>query len=440
MTHFSRRSLMKVLSMGFALPALDALAPAQAKAQLAAADHNFVVYYVPNGRVPEWWVPNGSVGDLQFPQTAAALQPFASRVISFDGLSNNAAMASPGAAHAMGTTTVLTGKKITSLQGGLQSSISIDQAVANARPDQHRFPSIQWSAGEPGPCDVGGSPCAYTQSCSWAGRGTPLLPMIDPRSAFDRLFASGADGLTGIAGDVRRRSHGSVLDFLASDSAKLGAELGTTDRARLDEYLTAVRELEVRVKDTGETCELGAAPPAGLDYPERVEAFHDLMALALSCGQTSVVSFMIEFGLSGRSHAFLDAPGGHHQLSHNQSPDGRTQLERVERWQAEKIGSFLGKLQSQAGRHGGSLLDETIVLVMPSMGFGNPHDHSNVAPMIFGGDTVLATSGRRFNAGGASLCNLHVTLLDALGISENLGSDGVRFGDDGENELSGVIL
>jgi Protein of unknown function (DUF1552) len=440
MKNFSRRFLMKALGVGFALPALDAFVPTQAKAQLAAAEHNFVVYYLPNGRVPEWWVPSGTVGDLQFPQTAAALQPFASRVISFDGLSNNAAMASPGAAHAMGTTTVLTGTRITNLQGGLQASISIDQVVANRRNGQHRFPSIQWSAGEPGPCDVGGSPCAYTQSLSWAGRGTPLSPMIDPRSAFDRLFSSGADGLSGIAGDVRRRSHGSVLDFLSGDAADLGEQMGVTDRARLDEYLTAVRELELRVKDMGETCDLGQAPGAGLAYPERVEAFHDLMSLALSCGQTSVVSFMIEFGLSGRSHAFLDAPGGHHQLSHNQTPDGRAQLERVERWQAEKLGSFLAKLQAKEGRHGGTLLDETIVLVMPSMGFGNPHDHSNVAPMIFGGDTVLATNGRRFNAGGASLCNLHVTLMDALGIAENQGPDGARFGDDGQNGLSGVVL
>src|SRR5690606_31374351 len=112
--------------------------------------------------------------------------------------------------------------------------ISLDQAIATAIDPPTRFQSLQWSAGEPGPCDVGGASCAYTQSISWAGYGSPLIPTIDPQSAFDRLFKSATDGLTGEAGEIRRRSIGSVLDTVKGSAESLETRLGRDDRERID--------------------------------------------------------------------------------------------------------------------------------------------------------------------------------------------------------------
>ena len=187
----NRRHFLRGLGAAtLALPMLEAFRPGRAEA--AATAPRLLVYYLPNGRRPEWWVPSAG-GGLTFPGPAAALQPFAGRALSLVGLDNTAARQSPGAAHAMGTATVMTGTTIPDL-GGLQNSISLDQIVANHHGQTTRFASLQWSAGEPGPCDVGGSSCAYTQSLSWTGPASPLVATIDPRVAFERLFGRGVDG------------------------------------------------------------------------------------------------------------------------------------------------------------------------------------------------------------------------------------------------------
>jgi len=438
-----RRFLLGAGAAALALPTLEIFSVRTARAAEPAP--RFLAYYFPNGRRPEWWVPSGSMGDLIFPAQSSSLQPFAGQTLALQNLTNNAALQSPGAAHAMGTGTVMTGTTISTVAGGvIENNISLDQILADQLAPTTRFQSLQWGAGEPGPCDVGGSSCAYTQSLSWTGPASPLVATISPRAAFERLFGSGVDGLVGDAAEIRRTTKRSVIDMVEADAKGLQMSLGKTDQATLEDYFDALRDLEKSL-DAGEVvCAAEPTPPVpGLDYPGRVAAFHELIRLAFLCDQTRILTFMIEFGLSGRSHDFINAPGGHHALSHYGDQGAKDRLEQVETWQNQQFAGLLGLLRDTPGPRGGTLLDETIVLAIPSMGEGSSHDHGHNCPMLFGGTGVLNTDGRKiaFPAQSpARLTDLHVSLLQAYEIAGTFGQGGAIFGDDGSSPISGVLV
>jgi hypothetical protein len=103
---------------------------------------------------------------------------------------------------------------------------------------------------------------------------------------------------------------------------------------------------------------------------------------------------------------------------------------------------LLGKMSASMGADGRTLLDDTLVLVIPSMGLGNSHDHGNNASLLVGAKDTLRADGRALDFKGSSLANLHVTLLRAFGVDEslNFGVAGARFGDDGDRVLDGVLV
>lgn len=432
-----RRMLRGAFSATLALPFLEYFTTTGALAQTTPGSKpRLLVYFLPNGRVPEWWVPSGGNGTLTFPAEASALQPFASRALSIANLDNIAARESPGAAHAMGTSTVMSGVRFPDL-GGLKCSKTLDQIIATEVNAPTRFRSLQFSAGEPATCDVGGSPCPYTQCISWAAPGQPLIPTINPAAAFGQLFDTSVDGLTGTAAERRKVTRRSVLDFVKEDATDLQQKLGSADRARLEEYFTSLREVErsLTAEPVSASCPVPIEGPGGnLAYSDRVPAFHELIKLAFQCDQTRVASFMIEFGLSQRSHDFLGAPGQHHAISHSDP----AQLQRVETWHAQQIAHLLTLLRDTPDADGSSLLDNTLVLVMPSMGIGTIHDHGQVCPIMFGAQGIVNTTGQKIVASGTPINNLHAALLDAFGIAGAFGSNGQIFGDYGSGPLAGV--
>ncbi|MEZ4254957.1 MAG: DUF1552 domain-containing protein [Polyangiales bacterium] len=428
-----RRYLRGVGGALLALPTLEFMLPARAAAQTPLEKKpRLLVFYLPNGRRPEWWVPAATGFGLVFPGESAPLQPYAARALSIVDLDNSAARNSPGAAHAMGTGTVMTGTAIPDLVG-IKNNVSLDQRLVELMAPSTRFKSLQWSAGEPGPCDVGGASCAYTQSISWTGPGRPLVPTIDPAAAFKRVFGGGADGLAGAAGETRKRSAVSVLDAVRTDAKSLQTIVGSADRRTLDGYFTALRELELSLSSVDASCEVPTDGPAGgLAYPDRVSAFFKLIQLVFQCDQTRFLSFMMEFGLSCRSHDFLSASGTHHGLSHYGSDDQKERLRKVEQWHSLQLAALLDLLATTPGAAGNMLLDETLVLVIPSMGAGSNHDHARNCPLLIGGKNFIQTNNRQV-AGNTELANLHVSLLHAYGYNET-------FGDAGTAPIPGVLV
>lgn len=422
--NWTRRKFLGGAAALVALPAFGLARPRHAASgPRAAPPKRFLVYFLPNGRVPGNWIPPEAGPAFSFPPALAPFAPLQSDLICLSGLVHTSALMSTGTGdHALGTGTILNCWPYP--DGGLHGEISMDQKLVQALAPPTRFPSLQWGAGEPMACDFGAA-CAYTQSISWAGPQRPLAPVINPRTAFHQLFGGTDEGATAAEQAQRRASLKSVLDYVLDDAASLRSQLGNADRARLDEYFTAVRELETRLESPAGMCDAGPGPGEGLDYPGRVQAFNDLIALAFQCDQTRVLTFMIENGLSGRAHPFIDAPGGHHGLTHGAGVDAPGQLRRLETWQAQMAADLAIKLKGMIEPDGSPLLDNMAMLVLTDMGDGGPHDHSSLAQVLVGRCQGALQTGQALPQPGQPLGNMYVSLLRAFGVESPFGVDGV---------------
>jgi hypothetical protein len=420
-------ALVALPAFGFAHPQAGKTGPAP---KPAGPPKRLLVYFLPNGRVPGHWIPPETGTEFSFPPTLAPFAPLKAEMICLSGLVHTSALMSTGTGdHALGCGTILNCWPYP--DGGLHGEISMDQALVKALAPTTRFPSLQWGAGEPTACDFGAS-CSYTQSISWAGPQRPLAPVINPRTAFNQMFAGTDEGATAAAQALRRTSLTSVLDYVLGDAASLRVKLGAADRSKLDEYFTAVRALETRLQSPAGACEPGTAPADGLAYPDRVKAFHDLIALAFQCDQTRVLTFMLENGLSSRSHPFIDAPGGHHGLTHGAGVDAPGQLLRLEQWQAQQAADLATRLKGMQEADGSFVLDNTAMLVLTDMGDGGPHDHTSLAQVIVGRCGGALATGQALPSPGRPLGDMYVSLLRAFGV------DTMTFGIDGVAPIPGV--
>ena len=185
-----------------------------------------------------------------------------------------------------------------------------------------RFPSLELGierGAQAGNCDSGYS-CAYSSNISWRSATTPMAKEINPRLVFERLFANEVDGGPHLA--KRRRYKQSILDFVAEDAGRLQARLGSTDRRKIDEYLTSVREIEIRVANAGKPIDLDLSDyerPTGVpaDHQEHIRLMCDLMVLAFQADVTRIATFMFANEGSNRSYPMIGVPEGHHDLSHH---------------------------------------------------------------------------------------------------------------------------
>ena len=428
---FSRRRILGGAGALVALPMFGVLRPRFARSEPQPPPRRLLVYFLPNGRVPANWVPPEQGPEFSLPPTLQPLAPLKADMIAMSGLYHTAAKLSAGTGdHALGTGTILNCAPYP--DGGLHGDISMDQALVKALAPATRFPSLQWGAGEPMACDFGAA-CSYTQSISWAGPQAPLAPVINPRTAFNQLFAGSDEGATAAEQALRRESLKSVLDYVLADADSLNTRLGAADRQKLDEYFTSVRELETRLTQPAGQCESGPAPAEGLDYLGRVQAFNDLIALTFQCDQSRVITFMIENGLSGRSHPFIGAPGGHHGLTHGAGDDAAGQLLLLETWQAQQAAALAVKLKGMLDVDGSSVLDNTAMLLLPDMGDGGAHDHTDLAPVLVGrcGGALRTQQSLHYDA--APLGDMYVALLRAFGV------DAATFGVDGVAPLDGLL-
>lgn len=429
----SRRRFLAGASSLLALPALEMFHEVPEAHCQTSSLLRLVIYFLPNGRLPENWRPSTAGSAFDLPRGSESLAPFQSDLVFFSGLRNTAARASTADAgdHARGTSGVATCTPLDDFRSLDHDIRSVDQVLADAQSPDTRFQSLQYTAGEPWACDRGSS-CVFTQAFSWAGANRPLTPLADPLSAFDQLFG-GEDDAAGEEQGSRQRSLVSVLDYVTEEATVFSQTLGQADQAKFEEYMTSVQELERRLTTSTEAaCQAGPAPGAALSYQDRVTAFHDLMALALECDQTRFISFMIEYGLSSRSHPELDAPGGHHAISHYTNDNDKQQLIRVENWQGDELGKFVEVVANRTEADGSSMLDNTLILAMPSMGWGNPHDHDDVSPIFIGKAAGAIQTGQYIDARGTPLGDLYVTLLQAFGVQASFGADG-------KNVISGVL-
>jgi hypothetical protein len=437
----TRRTALRGLGTCIALPLLDAMLPslsfaAPEGAGAASAPLRLAFGYIPNGVNMADWTPAAEGTDFELPFILEPLAPFKEYVNVLTGLTHRKAFANGdgGGDHARALATFLTGTQARKTHGAdIRAGVSVDQIAAEKLGQFTRFGSLEIGCDpgqQSGNCDSGYS-CAYSGNMSWKTESTPVAKEVNPKLVFERLFTNGRPGESAEARAKRERYSKSVLDFALDDANRLSSRIGQSDKRKLDEYLSAVRELEQRIAraDKGENDgELagGFPRPTGIpkDYGEHIRLMGDLLALAFQTDVTRVSTFVFANEGSNRSYPFIDVPEGHHDLSHHGKDAAKLEkIRKINRFHLEQFAYLVGKLH--ATKEGeGRLLDNCLFLFGSGIGDGDRHNHDDLPIVLVGKGAGKVAAGRHIKyASNTPMTNLFLTLLDKVGVNRDFLGD-----------------
>lgn len=411
-----------------ALPVLEAMTPALKAAAAKTAPRRTAFVYVPNGmNMAHWWPEKVGKG-FDLPRI---LEPLAAHREDFNimsGLAQVSGRAGPDGAgdHARANATWLTGVRARKTAGAdIQVGVSIDQVLAERVGKQTRFDSLELGcdkARTAGACDSGYS-CAYQFNLAWKGPATPMPPEANPKQVFERLFGNGTNAEEAAARQKREQYNQSILDFVLEDANSLKRQLGTTDRRKLDEYMTAVRELEERIQQAEKFKQQNVAPvlrkdflPQDYSYEQHIRMMYDLMVLAFQTDSTRIASFLVAHDGSNRSYPFIGVPDGHHDLSHHGSDAVKLEkIAKINTFHTTQFAYFLDKLKA-VKEGNGTLLDNCAVVFGSGLADGNRHAHHDLPILLAGrgGGTIKTGQSLEFKQ-ETPLCNLFVSLAERMG-------------------------
>ena len=422
-----RRTVLRgMLGTALALPVLEAMSPtAKAADAAAAARKRFQVIYTPNGYIMQNFRPADLGTNYTISPILKPMEPFRDKFAVIGGVDHVQAEALGDGAgdHARCCGTFLTGVHVHKSDSVLGNGISADQVVAREFGKITQMPSLEIGLEQPslvGSCDSGYS-CAYTNTMSWTGPATPLPITLNPREVFERLFGAG-DGVDAKTRLAAQRRQASLLDFVAEDAKRLSGDLGAGDKKKIDEYLTAVRDIESRIQKAelhGAEASLPAmARPSAIpdSYSEYARMMIDLQVLAFQADLTRVITFMVAREGSPHSYPETGVPDGHHPLSHHGNDvDKMNRLTRINTYHWEQIAYYF-KRMSETKEGDKSLLDSTLVLAGASLADPNRHDHRDLGIIVGGG---LIKGGYHARANNVPMTNLLLSMMDVLGVHQD---------------------
>jgi len=434
----SRRTFLRGVGAAIALPYLDAMRPARAFAANAPSPTRLLFVFFPNGAIMPKWSPTKEGTDFELPATLKPLEPVRSKLCVLSGLmQDNARAKGDGAGdHARSAAAFLTGAHPVKTSGAdIKNGMSVDQVAAEKVGQLTRLPSLEVGlegGRNAGQCDSGYS-CAYSNSISWRTATTPMSKEINPRLVFQRLFG---DRQAAADRERRNRLRQSVLDIVADDASRLQKQLGTTDRRKLDEYFTSVREIETRIERSLQSDQQLPTPsisgPSGVpkDLDEHTRLIYDLLLIAFQTDSTRVATYMLANEGSNRSYPMVGVNDGHHHLSHHQNKqDWIDQLAKIDHYLISRFADFLKKLyETRDGE--GTLLDHSLIVYGSAIADGNRHSHDDLPILLAGRGGGTITSGRHIvYPKETPLNNLFLSLLDRVGAGvERLGDSTGRLG------------
>jgi hypothetical protein len=425
----SRRTVLRGMGATLALPLLDSMMPAfTAVAKSAAAPVNrFGVMYVPNGMIMPNWVPIGEGANFELNTTMLPLAPFRNQITVVSGLSCNlpTGVRAGDGAHARASTRFLTDiyPRITPSGGAVQAGVSMDQILGKQLGKFTQLSSLELaieSTQSAGACDQGFA-CDYTSTIAWAGESTPLPMENNPRAVFERLF--GDTGSTDPAARLARMQQDrSILDAMTKEVVGLQRSLAAADRAKLGEYLDAIRDIERRIQKAEEQRDQElplVAHPSGIpnNYDDHAKLMCDLMVLAYQCDLTRVATFMMGREFSGMTYPMIGVPDAHHPISHHQNePEKVAKVAKINHYHVTLFTYLLDKLRATSDGDG-SLLDHITMLYGAGMADSNRHTPNDIPIILAGGGAGTLKGGRavRF-ARDTPLANLHMSLMDKFGV------------------------
>jgi hypothetical protein len=429
--HLNRRTVLRGMGAAVALPWLDAMLPARGAARFEAPRRVLFVFS-PNGKKMDDWTPTAEGNEFELPHSLAPLAAVRERMTVFSGLAIDGGRAhgdGPGD-HARSAGSFLTCAHPRKTGGAdLHCGVSIDQVIAGAVGGATAFASLELGlerGAAAGVCDSGYS-CAYSNNISWRTPSTPVARETDPKVVFARLFGDPhaiADAAARERNRLRRRS---ILDAVLSDAKALSRDLGAADRNKLDDYLSAVRELEQRLSQS-EVAE-GAPPlPDGLmaagDSRQRLDLLYEVLALSLVGDRTRVASLMLGNAGSNRSYPFLGVPEGHHELSHHgRKADKLASIRKIDRHHSERFAAFLTRLSAH-DEGDGDLLGRTAIVFAAGIGDGDRHNHDHLPVLLCGGDRAGVRGGRHVRfAKETPMANLYLALQQWMGAGGDTFAD-----------------
>jgi hypothetical protein len=443
----NRRQFLRGLGTCIALPmfgsALRPLAGAATANPAAAglgvtptgAPLRMAFVYFPNGAHQDYWWPTGEGANFTFGRTMQPLAPLQGAVQVLGGLDHkNATAGNDGAGdHARANATFLTGMRARKTDStDIQVGISIDQVVAQKVGHQTRFSSLELSCDavrKAGRCDSGYS-CAYQYNLSWASPSMPMAPEPNPRLVFERLFGAGAPGERQKNFKLRQDTQKSLLDFVLDDAKSLQRSLSSTDRDKLDEYLTGLRGIETRIQRAekfGELPDPNADTPTGIppNYGDHMDIMFDLLAMAFETDSTRVATLLLAHDGSNRAFPQIGIAEGHHYCSHHRNEEGLMEkIGQIDLYYMKHFAKFLQKLDAKKDVDGKSILHNSMIVYGCGNSDGNRHTHHNLPIVLAGGGGGTLRTGRYVKANSRPMSDLFLGLADRMGVKQL-----ERFGD-----------
>ena len=436
MTHMARnqpklprRTFLKGVGATIGLPVLNAMLPSNGWAAGATGTPNRMAFiFVPNGVIVPDWTPKGEGSDWQLSPTLEPLAGVKDHLCVMTGLAQDNAEAKgdgPGD-HARSAAAFLTGAHPVKTDGvDIKAGISVDQVAAEKIGSMTRLPSLEIGTEggrNAGQCDSGYS-CAYSNNISWKTPSTPMSKEINPKLVFERLFGSSGDQESAKARARRDFFRTSILDSVSDDATKLSKKLGQTDRRKLDEYFTSVREIEQRIarsqadttKQKLPQMEMPQRIPRELD--DHIRLMFDLLATAFETDTTRIATFMLANEGSNRSYPMVGVNDGHHHLSHHQNKEDLiAPLKKIDKYLITHFASFLERLKG-IKEADGNLLDHSMIVYGSAISDGNHHNHNDLPILLAGGGSGTITTNRHVvYPKNTPLNNLFLSMLDRMDV------------------------
>jgi hypothetical protein len=417
----SRRRVLRGLGAAVALPWLDAMKPVFASPSPAYPTRMAFVY-TPNGKNMEDWTPKSEGSDYELPLILQPLKEVRDQVMVLTGLTADKARphGDGGGDHARALGAFLTGAQPRKTDGAdIRAGISADQAAASAIGDRTRLSSLEigCEAGAmAGNCDSGYS-CVYSSTMSWRSATQPLPKEVNPKTVFDRLFGGGSAAERAKVREQRQ----SVIDVVREDYKDLSGRVGKNDQRKLDEYLSAIRDIETRLERAMKLPEVkvpeGVTRPAGVpsSYEEHIRLMADLMVVAFQTDVTRVCTFVVANEGSNKPYAQIGVHEGHHDLSHHGgNSDKKAKIAKINAFHVSQFAYLLGKLKSVPEGEG-TLLDHCMIAYGSANSDGNAHNHDNLPILLAGkgGGTIKTGRHLRFPK-ETPLNNLWLALLERM--------------------------
>jgi hypothetical protein len=439
----SRRTVLHGLGTAVALPWLEAMGPLASSADGAeratAAPNRMAFLYVPNGKNMVDWTPKKEGSDFDLPDILQPLATVKKKLLVLTGLTADKARANGdgGGDHARALASFLTGAQPRKTDGtDIRAGISVDQMAASRIGNKTRLPSLEIGTEHgamAGNCDSGYS-CVYSSTMSWRSATQPLPKEVNPKLAFERLFST-VPNAQRAKRDARRKS---ILDFVREDSKSLTGKLGTSDVRKLDEYFTAIRDIELRIERADKLPPVKApnyATPTGIPaaYDEHIRLMCDLVVLAFQADVTRVCTLVLANEGSNKPYPFIDVPDGHHDLSHHgNDKTKKSKIRKINLFHTKQLAYLLQKLDKTL-EGDGSLLDHSMIAYGSGNSDGNKHNHDNLPILLAGGGCGTLKTGRHIRYSNETpLNNLWLSLLNRMDV------DVARLGDS-TGELSQLV-